>query len=39
VDGGVNPKLKELNRRHRGVRRDRRNKLLVKLLYDLGGNG
>jgi hypothetical protein len=39
VDGGVNPKLKELNRQHRGMRRGRRNKLLVKLLSDLGGNG
>lgn len=37
VDGGVNPKLKELVRQHRGMRIDRRNKLLVKLLGDLGG--
>jgi len=37
VDGGVNPKLKELNRQHRGMRIDRRNKLLVKLLSGLGG--
>ena len=37
VDGGVNPKLKELNRKHRGMRIDRRNKLLVKLLYNLMG--
>jgi hypothetical protein len=35
VDGGVNTKLKELNRQHRGMRRDRRNKLLVRLLYNL----
>jgi len=39
VDGGINTKLKELNRQHRGMRRDRRDKLLVKLLYDLKGNG
>jgi len=38
VDGGVNPKLKDLNRRHRGMRIDRRNKLLMKLLSDLGEN-
>jgi len=38
IDGGVNPKLKELNRQHRGMRVDRRNKLLVKLLSDLGRN-
>ena len=37
IDGGINPKLKELNRQHRGMRVDRRNKLLVKLLCDLGG--
>jgi len=39
VDGGVNTKLKELDRRHRGMKIDRRNKILVKLLYDLKGNG
>jgi len=39
VDGGINTKLKELNRQHRGMRRDRRDKLLVKLLYDLKGKG
>jgi len=38
VDGGVNTKLKDLNRRHRGMKVERRNKLLVKLLYDLKGN-
>ena len=37
IDGGINPKLKELNRKHRGMRIDRRNKLLVKLLYNLMG--
>ena len=37
VDGGVNPKLKELNRKHRGMRIDRRNKLLTILLYNLYG--
>jgi len=37
VDGGVNPKIKELVRRHRGMRIDRRNKLLVKLLSNLDG--
>lgn len=36
VDGGVNTKLKELNRLHKGMRTDRRNKLLVNLLYNLG---
>ena len=39
VDGGVNTKLKELNRHHRGMRADRRNKLLVNLLYNLKGIG
>ena len=39
VDGGVNTKLKELNRRHRGMRIDRRNKLLINLLYDFGEKG
>lgn len=37
IDGGINTKLKELNRNHRGMRTDRRNKLLVNLLYDLRG--
>jgi len=37
VDGGINTKLKELNRQHRGMKIERRNKLLVKLLYDLKG--
>lgn len=37
IDGGINTKLKDLNRNHRGMRRDRRNKLLVKLLYNLKG--
>lgn len=37
VDGGVNPKLKNLVYRHRGMRIDRRNKLLIKLLYNLKG--
>lgn len=37
VDGGVNTKLKDLIRRHRGMKIKRRNKLLVNLLYNLGG--
>ena len=37
IDGGVNTKLKELVRQHRGMRIDRRNKLLVNLLYNLKG--
>lgn len=37
IDGGINTKLKDLNRRHRGMRADRRNKLLVNQLYDLKG--
>jgi hypothetical protein len=35
LDGGINTKLKDLVRRHRGMRIDRRNKLLVNLLYNL----
>lgn len=35
LDGGVNPKLKDLVRRHRGMKIERRNKLLVNLLYNL----
>lgn len=35
IDGGVNTKLKDLVRRHRGMNIQRRNKLLVKLLYNL----
>lgn len=38
LDGGVNPKLKDLVRRHRGMKIERRNKLLVNLLYDLGNS-
>lgn len=38
IDGGINRKLKELNRNHRGMRIDRRNKLLIKLLYNLKEN-
>ncbi len=37
IDGGINTKLKDLNRRHRGMRQDRRNKLLTNLLYNLKG--
>jgi len=37
LDGGVNPKLKDLVRRHRGMKIERRNKLLVNLLYNLKG--
>lgn len=37
IDGGINPKLKELVRIHRGMRIDRRNKLLVNLLCNLRG--
>jgi len=35
IDGGINTKLKDLVRRHRGMKVERRNKLLVNLLYDL----
>jgi hypothetical protein len=35
IDGGINTKLKNLNRRHRGMNIQRRNKLLVNLLYNL----
>ena len=35
IDGGINPKLKDLVRRHRGMKIERRNKLLVNLLYNL----
>jgi len=37
IDGGVNTKLKELNRIHRGMKIERRNKLLINLLYNLRG--
>jgi hypothetical protein len=37
IDGGINTKLKDLNRRHRGMNIQRRNKLLVNLLYNLKG--
>ena len=36
IDGGINPKIRELVRSHRGMRRDRRNKLLSVLLGSLG---
>ena len=35
IDGGINPKLKELNRKYRGMRIDWRNKLVTILLYNL----
>lgn len=38
IDGGVNPKLRELVRTHRGLRKDRRNKILTVLLNSLGRN-
>lgn len=38
IDGGINTKLKDLNRRHRGMTVTRRNKLLINLLYNLMGN-
>ena len=37
IDGGINTKLKYLNRRHRGMNIERRNKLLINLLYNLRG--
>ncbi len=37
IDGGINTKLKDLNRRHKGMNIERRNKLLVNLLYNLRG--
>jgi len=39
IDGGINTKLKDLNRQRRGLMIDRRNKLLVNLLYNLKGKG
>ena len=39
IDGGVNTKVKNLVKLHRGMRIDRRNKLLVNLLYNLKGKG
>ena len=38
IDGGINTKLKDLNRRHRGMKQSRRNKLFVNLLYNLKGS-
>ena len=38
IDGGINTKLKDLNRRHRLMTVARRNKLLINLLYNLMGN-
>jgi hypothetical protein len=38
IDGGVNPKIRELVRSHRGMRKDRRNKLLSVLLASLGSS-
>ena len=35
IDGGINTKLKDLNRRHRGMNISRRNKLLINLVYNL----
>lgn len=37
IDGGINTKLKDLNRRHRGMSTTRRNKLLINMLYCLKG--
>ena len=37
VDGGVNTKLKDLVRRHRGMRIDRKDKLLINLKRGGGG--
>jgi hypothetical protein len=39
LDGGVNSKIKELVRTHRGLRKDRRNKLISVLLNSLGKAG
>ena len=36
IDGGVNPKLKELVRNHRGMSLQRRDKLIKVLLANLG---
>ena len=36
IDGGVNPKLKELVRNHRGMNLQRRDKLIQVLLASLG---
>ena len=38
IDGGVNPKLKELVRNHRGMKLQRRDKLIQVLLTGLGKN-
>lgn len=37
LDGGINTKIKDLVRRHRGMKISRRNKLIVNLLYNLYG--
>ncbi len=37
IDGGVNTKVKNLVKLHIGMRVDRRNKLLINLLYNLKG--
>jgi len=36
IDGGVNSKIRELVRSHRGLRKDRRNIILTVLLNSLG---
>lgn len=36
IDGGVNTKVKELVRKHRGMNKERRNKLIAHLLCNLG---
>lgn len=36
LDGGVNPKIKELVRNHRGMNLERRNKLIEIILHNLG---
>lgn len=36
LDGGINPKIKDLARKHRGMRKSRRNKLITVLLNSLG---
>jgi len=39
IDGGINTKIKELVRQHRGMNIQRRNKLIAKLLVNLGRKG
>jgi hypothetical protein len=39
IDGGINPKIKNLVRNHRGISKTRRNKLIEVMLWSLGKKG